>query len=99
MGAWYKLDFDIVAAQLGTDPEKGLSTSEAARRLIENGPNELVQAGSRSAWAIAWEQVSATMVVILIVAAVVLAAQGSTPSVSAVGPSVTSANDVGVTSE
>ena len=74
MKPWYELDSDVVATQLGTDPKKGLSASEAARRLIANGPNELVEVGARSVWAIVWEQVTATMVVILIVAAVVLAA-------------------------
>ena len=74
MKPWYELDSDVVATQLGTDPKNGLSASEAARRLIANGPNELVEVGARSVWAIVWEQVTATMVVILIVAAVVLAA-------------------------
>ena len=76
MSPWYEIDAHVAAAQLGTDPEKGLSESEAARRLIADGPNELVEGGARSVWAIAWEQVTATMVVILIVAAVVLAALG-----------------------
>ena len=34
MKPWYELDSDVVAAQLGSDSEKGLSASEAARRLI-----------------------------------------------------------------
>ena len=73
---WYEIDSHVAAAQLGTDPDKGLSASEAARRLIADGPNELVEGGARSLWVIVWEQVTATMVVILIVAAVVLAALG-----------------------
>ena len=76
MTPWYEIDSHVAAAQLGTDAEKGLSASEAARRLIADGPNELIETGARSVWAIAWEQVTATMVVILIVAAVVLAALG-----------------------
>ena len=46
MKPWYELDSDVVATQLGTDPKKGLSASEAARRLIANGPNELVEVGA-----------------------------------------------------
>ena len=76
MNRWYEIDAQVVAAQLKTDPDQGLSASEAARRLIADGPNELVEGGARSVWAIAWEQVTATMVVILIVAAVMLAALG-----------------------
>ena len=76
MKLWYEIDSHVVATQLGTDPQNGLSVSEAARRLIANGPNELVEGAARSVWAIAWEQVTATIVVILIVAAVVLAALG-----------------------
>ena len=76
MKPWYEIDSQVAASQLGTDAETGLSASEAARRLIADGPNELIETGARSVWAIAWGQVTATMVVILIVAAVVLAALG-----------------------
>ncbi len=30
MKPWYEIDSDVVAAQLGTDPEKGLSAREMA---------------------------------------------------------------------
>ncbi len=76
MKPWYEVDSDAAAAQLGTDPERGLTASDAARRLAVDGPNELVESGARSAWTIAWEQLTATMVVILIVAAVVSVAVG-----------------------
>ncbi len=76
MTPWHALHVDVVSAQLDTDPERGLPAAEAARRLVADGPNELVEGGARSAWAIAWEQITATMVVILIVAAVALAALG-----------------------
>jgi Ca2+-transporting ATPase len=74
MNPWHEVDPDVVAAQLGTDLARGLTTSEAARRLAVLGPNELVGSRARSAWAIAWEQITATMVVVLIVAAAVSAA-------------------------
>ena len=76
MKPWHEVDSAVVAAQLGTDPERGLTASEAARRLTTNGPNELIESAARSPWAIVWEQITATMVVILIVAAVVSAALG-----------------------
>lgn len=37
----WKLEGEEVARRLGTDPERGLSPEEAARRLVEDGPNEI----------------------------------------------------------
>ena len=76
MQPWHEIRPDVAAARLGTDPERGLTAAEAARRQIDDGPNELAEFGVRSACAVAWDQVRATMVVILIVAAVVSAAVG-----------------------
>ena len=72
----YRSDAADVLRALGTDSEGGLSESEAARRLSEWGPNELVERGSKGPWSILWEQFTSTMVVILIVAAAVSAALG-----------------------
>ena len=84
MKPWYEVDSDTAAAQIGTDPERGLTASDAARRLIADGPNELVEGGGRSAWTIAWEQLTATMVLILIVAAVVSVAVGDYTDAAAI---------------
>jgi Ca2+-transporting ATPase len=62
--------------RLETDAEQGLTQAEARRRLATYGPNELVERGRRSPWSILWEQLRATMVVILIVAAVISALLG-----------------------
>ncbi|WP_296754179.1 cation-translocating P-type ATPase [Thiobacillus sp.] len=43
-------DADEVARILGTDPENGLSTSEAARRLAQDGPNALRAAAPIPRW-------------------------------------------------
>jgi Ca2+-transporting ATPase len=56
---------------LHTSSSEGLSTSEARRRLAESGPNELIERGVKSIWAITWEQLTAIMVVILIIAAII----------------------------
>ena len=69
MKAWYEIDSDTAAVRLGTDPKQGLTTAEAARRLTANGPNALIQGSGRDARRIAWEQVTATMVLVLILAA------------------------------
>ena len=76
MQPWHQLEPTAVVRQHSTDATHGLSTTEAARRLIQYGPNELAERGGKSPWRIAWEQLTATMVVILIVAAVVSATLG-----------------------
>jgi P-type Ca2+ transporter type 2C len=76
MSKWHTCDMEEVLQKLGSDQAQGLTQAEAARRLAESGPNELVEKGCKNPWAILWEQVSATMVVILIVAAMVSAALG-----------------------
>ncbi|MEQ1728400.1 MAG: cation-transporting P-type ATPase, partial [Vicinamibacterales bacterium] len=73
MKPWYEVDSDALAAQLHTDTERGLAAPDAARRLTVDGPNELLDSGGRSAWSIAREQLTATMVVLLMVAAAVSA--------------------------
>ena len=76
MQPWYQVEASIVLHQHGTDAAHGLSTAEAARRLIQHGPNALIEHGSKRPWRIVWEQLTATMVLILIVAAVISAALG-----------------------
>ena len=76
MSEFYKLSTAEVLKQLEVDPERGLSQTEVARRLEQYGLNELVEKGVKSPWKILWEQLTATMVIILIVAAVVSAFLG-----------------------
>jgi P-type Ca2+ transporter type 2C len=69
----YKLNLEEVVKKLNTNINNGLTSAEATKRLEENGPNELVEQGVKSPWLILWEQLTATMVIILIFAAVVSA--------------------------
>ncbi len=71
MTEWYRLSSQETTEKLGTDPASGLSTTEAARRLEQYGPNELVERGAKGPLAILWEQLTGIMVVILILSAVV----------------------------
>lgn len=71
MNKWYQLKIENALKELGTDAARGLNASEAMLRLARLGPNELIDRGQKSPWAILWEQMTALMVVILIVAAVV----------------------------
>jgi Ca2+-transporting ATPase len=76
MTNWHTLTVEQVLQELGVEPARGLSTEAAQRRLAEEGPNELIERGIKSPWTILWEQLTATMVVILIVAAVISALLG-----------------------
>ena len=76
MADWYRKETVEVISLLNTDGETGLTPTEAQRRLVEHGPNELVERGLKSPWRILWEQLTGLMVVILIVAAVVSGALG-----------------------
>ncbi|HEU4390715.1 MAG TPA: cation-translocating P-type ATPase [Blastocatellia bacterium] len=61
---------------LDVDQASGLDAKEAASRLEQFGPNLLAETGVRSRWQIVWEQISATMVIVLLVAATVSALMG-----------------------
>jgi Ca2+-transporting ATPase len=72
------LDALEAVQKLNSDPENGLTTAEAARRLKEYGPNELVERGTISPWAILLEQFTGIMVVMLMISAVVSVILGET---------------------
>lgn len=42
---WFDQGIPDVAAELKSDPERGLAAEEARRRLAEHGPNELTEIG------------------------------------------------------
>ncbi|MEO8134136.1 MAG: cation-translocating P-type ATPase [Betaproteobacteria bacterium] len=57
-----------VATMLGADPDKGLTSQEASRRLLENGPNELRAAARVPAWCRALAQFQDPLVYLLLAA-------------------------------
>ena len=70
------MELSDVLLQLAVELSAGLHEEEAVRRLIENGSNEIRVTGTKSAWRLAWEQLTALMIVILILAAVISALLG-----------------------
>ena len=68
---WYQMQIERVLHDLRSSPELGLDEAEAEARLKQYGANELVERGGRNPWHILWEQLTATMVLILIAAAVI----------------------------
>ncbi len=73
MSQWYQLESAEVLQKLGSNAALGLSSPEAARRLAEQGANELQERGSKNPWLILTEQLIAPLVIILIIAAIVSA--------------------------
>lgn len=76
MNQWFQLDTEQVLQQLGTTSSTGLDRQEAAQRLSQHGPNELAERPPKSPWRMLWEQFTATMVLVLIGAAVLSAFLG-----------------------
>ncbi|MFV1859240.1 MAG: cation-translocating P-type ATPase [Anaerolineales bacterium] len=68
---WHTAETHEALDRLHVDPEQGLTEHEAQQRMREHGPNELIERGLKSPWRILWEQLTAIMVVVLIIAAVV----------------------------
>ncbi|HYL73008.1 MAG TPA: cation-translocating P-type ATPase [Bryobacteraceae bacterium] len=84
MTNWYELDSASVLRELGTDARAGLSEVEAIGRLAAHGRNELAGSGIKNPWLILWEQLTALLMIILIVAAVVSAALGDYKDAAAI---------------
>jgi P-type Ca2+ transporter type 2C len=67
----HQLSAEELPQRLQVKPAQGLLTEEARRRLAEQGPNELTERSARTPWAILWDQLSATMVLVLLAAAAI----------------------------
>ena len=69
---WYQKEVPELLAEFGTSLS-GLSSSEASRRLLEHGPNELRAARRISPWVLLLEQFKNTLILILLIAVVLSA--------------------------
>jgi Ca2+-transporting ATPase len=69
--SWYGLSGGEVTAELGVDPEVGLSAARAAELLQANGPNALPEEKAIPGWRRFVDQYRAYMQIILSVAAIV----------------------------
>ena len=65
---WHQLASTTVVQQLGSDVSSGLSSTEAAQRLVEYGTNELSSADRISPWMIFLGQFRNVLIAILLVA-------------------------------
>nr|MBA3468012.1 HAD-IC family P-type ATPase [Herpetosiphonaceae bacterium] len=83
--AWHQREVAAVLRELEVDAASGLSREEAARRLVERGPNELAETSRRAIWRIVLEQFTSLMVIILLVAAVISALLGDLTDTLVIG--------------
>src|SRR5215831_710695 len=65
---WHVLDGADVAEALGVDPGQGLSSSEAAKRLDQYGPNKFAEAKTEPRWHAFIRQYRDPMQIVLLVA-------------------------------
>ena len=68
---WHNLTCEETAHKLTTDSHNGLSPAAIPALQQKYGPNELQDKGTKNPWLILWEQFTATMVLILLAAAIV----------------------------
>lgn len=71
MSSWFSKEAPLVVQELESSLESGLTSAEVTRRREKYGKNELEDRGTKSPWKILWEQLTETMVVILIISAVI----------------------------
>src|SRR5665648_1276645 len=71
MGQWFTKTTAEVLQEIESSAEEGLGIVEVNIRRQKFGTNELVDRGTKSPWKILWEQLTETMVVILLVSAVI----------------------------
>ena len=95
---WHALGTEEALKNLGTD-KNGLSSEEAARRLAQNGPNELQAALHISPWTILFEQFKNVLIIILIIATALSAALGEGIDAIAIGVIVLFAVGLGFVQE
>ncbi|MFZ5573212.1 MAG: cation-translocating P-type ATPase [Thermodesulfobacteriota bacterium] len=81
---WHLMETAAALAELQSSDQNGLDATEARDRQGRSGYNELIEKGARSPWRIFWEQITATMVLILLAAAVAAGFLGDTKNAVAI---------------
>ncbi len=74
---WHTQNTAKACLHFSVDPERGLESADAARRLAEQGANELQEQGGVSPWRLLWGQFTSTMALILGAAALISLGIGS----------------------
>lgn len=71
MAQWFLKTDKEVLNELESDLQQGLSQAEVEVRRQKYGSNELIDRGTKSPWKILWEQLTETMVVILLISTII----------------------------
>jgi Ca2+-transporting ATPase len=75
MDNWHQIDIPKVLELTG-GTDMGLSTREAAKKLLSDGPNEIIELKTKPAWIIFLFQFKDVMIMVLIGAAIISAVVG-----------------------
>jgi Ca2+-transporting ATPase len=81
---WHQMEAAEALRHLGSNAEQGLSGIAAARRLEEQGANELRRENEVSAWAVFFEQFKNILIVILLIAVALSAWMGQVVEAAAI---------------
>ncbi|MFM8370274.1 MAG: cation-translocating P-type ATPase [Chloroflexota bacterium] len=81
---WHTIETNTALTELNSSSETGLISVQVEESKKKHGVNELVERGGRTPLQILWEQVTATMVLILVAAAVVAGLLGDTKNTIAI---------------
>ena len=81
---WHILETNSALAELDSSSESGLTSTQVTERILQYGFNELIERGGRKPLQILWEQLTATMVLILIAAAIAAGLLGDTKNTIAI---------------
>src|SRR4051812_24913445 len=68
---WHVLTRDVALQELGVEPERGLTSDEAAERLERYGPNRFAEARAESRWHAFLRQYQDPMQIVLVIAGVI----------------------------
>lgn len=68
---WYTKKISEIESQMNTNESEGLNETEAAKRLVENGPNQLPEEKIEPIWLVFIQNLIEPLVIILLVAAVI----------------------------
>jgi Ca2+-transporting ATPase len=81
---WHTIETHAVLNELASSSETGLTPTQVEENKSKYGVNELIERGGRTPLKILWEQLTATMVLILIAAAVLSGLLGDTKNTIAI---------------
>lgn len=81
---WHTIETNAALREFSSSSETGLTSVQVEEHKAKYGINELVERGGRTPLQILWEQITATMVLILIAAAVIAGLLGDTKNTIAI---------------